>query len=168
MTQLELATLAANLPTGTAPERVKLAFEIWMEADPVKAQHSFFTAKLDAIEAKAKQSSKMLIPFKQALKVILPDELPTDRPGKFKAFRAWQIKQGSDGPTLEWEKKNGVFFSVSIFDEIEKWRAAEKKSTARDKASNAAKARWNKEPETRQPQSKARGKTHQVKKRAKS
>lgn len=60
LSQIELATLAANLPTGNAKERVRLAFEIWQEADPVKTERAFYLEKLSAIEDKHEKDSIMI------------------------------------------------------------------------------------------------------------
>ena len=166
LTQTELATLAASLPSGTAKERVKLAFEIWMEADPGKANLAFHTDRLAVLESKI--DTRMLLTFPLALETIFPECQSATREDEFARFRLWQRKQGIDVPSLEREKQIGVFFSTAIFDEIQEWRLAEKKSKAKKKASNAARTRWENAPEETRTEGKAGGKTQQVKKRTKS
>lgn len=165
LTQIELATLASNLPTGTAKERVNLALEIWLESDPVRAELAFRYDRLAAYETQWKEIPAILISYAQALEEMFPDSHTVKRDEEFSLFRAWQRGEGIDVPPLESEKKIGVLFKPAMLDEIDAWRLAEKKATAAEKASKAATARWaDKTAKT----SKAGGKTQQVKKKSKS
>lgn len=164
LTQNELATLASNLPTGTAKERVRLALEIWMEADPARAELSFWNDRFDARDAEWSKATEMLLPFDKALETIFPDFHPALRLDQWERFREWQGQEGM----LEGDRKIGVRFHLGIFDEVTEWRVDEKKATAKDKASNAAKARWEKTSESNRRERKAGGKTQQVKKSSKT
>lgn len=167
LTRIELATLAASLPTGTASERVKLAFGIWDAADPVKVELAFLNDRISAAEAYLPKPV-LIFPLSLALETILPDERAAFRLRKWEDFRAWQHANGIEAPSFDDEKRNGVMFSISIYDEIKAWQAAVKKATAKEKASNAANVLWDKKRAGTSSERKARGKTQQVKKKAKS
>ena len=111
LSQIELATLAAALPAGTASERVKLAYGIWFESDPVRAERDFWHDRLETMKAKGEEIDALVTPIIQA---------------------------------------------------------ATKKAKAKEKATKAGNARWDKERAGTSGERKAAGKTQQVKKRAKS
>jgi hypothetical protein len=167
-TQIELATLAANLPTGTASERVTLAFEIWQaSADPSKVALQFWTARLEKIEAAGKKPLATML-LQDALAEIMPETPTALRLDRWKRFRQWQRDAGSLDPWFEDDEKIGISISFHLFGEVKEWEIAEKSLTAKTKATLAAKTRWNKTPESKRREGLAGGKTQQVKKRAKS
>lgn len=167
ITQEKLATIAASLPSGTARERVNLALEIWMEADPARAEVAFWNDRFAAHEEKWKNATATLVPYLTALEVLFPNLPPITREEEFARFRAWQHERGTHVANLNGDKKIGVFLKDAIFEELREWKLAEKKSTASEKASNAAKARWEKAPDKKRIERKAGGKTQQVKKKSK-
>lgn len=169
LTQIELATLAASLPSGAAKERVTLALEIWMESAKAPAiVIDIYRSRLDALDAELIKSTAMFMTFDKALETILPDSHPAVRVDEWERFRGWQRNTGIDVPALDREREIGVHFHLGIYDDIKEWRAAEKKFRATEKALNAAKERWAKAGEEKRRGRKAGGKTQQVKKKSKT
>lgn len=166
LTQIELATLAANLPTGTAKERVTLAYEIWQAAANLDAlERQFYASLLAKIEDSGKKPLATL-PLETALAQLMPETPAASRLDRWMKFRQWQRDAGSLGPWFEDDEKIGISISGNLFDEVREWELAEKSLTAKNKASEAAKARWGNTPETKRREREAGGKTQQVKKTA--
>lgn len=135
LTQIELATLAANLPTGTARERVTLAFEIWeAAADLGKIEDAFLLSELSALSAPRKKSLQSLS-LQDALATFMPTTSPSARLDRWRRFRQWQRDAGSLGPYFEDDEKIGVALDMKYFDEIKEWELAEK-SAVRSKTSH--------------------------------
>lgn len=191
MTQLELATLAANLATGTAPERVKLAMAIWREA----GNEMDGTAEIERISSRLDDYEAAPVPLEWLLADLLPKKSKAERMDRWKRFIHWKMENARDAGTIYGTRSNpailsgdkitpaivrelaegeihrhaeeGVKHFLTMSDQFKAWTKKETGEAYAERARKGGIAKKKRDPETRQPESKARGKTHQVKKRAK-
>lgn len=91
---MELATLASNLPDGTARERVSLAMEIWKEAATEIPGTRENTQRIrDRNELRAADP----VPLDWLLAEIIPKDHPALRSQKWRGFIEWKMANNREG-----------------------------------------------------------------------
>lgn len=147
--QIELATLAASLPTGSATERLAMAFALWYGAADVGKIEREFYQKFHDEQVERAARHLITLPLPAALDQLLPETPRADRAERWKKFRQHQLANGGNGPSFSLDQNIGVSITVALFDELAAWEAGCKAELARTKSSNAANARWDKARERR-------------------
>jgi hypothetical protein len=165
LTQLEIATLAATLPTGNASERVAFALEIWKEAaarTPGTPEHS----------ARFLSPEEFIVRLDWLLEEMMPQKRKAQREEQWERFVTWKMEHARDsGIIYGTQRKAAIFPGDKITPkearelaegeisrhrvegvkeflaaelEFRKWEEKEAKKTAKTKAKAAANARWKK------------------------
>lgn len=136
--QLELATLAAALPSGTAADRVTLAFEIWeASSKPWKLETEFYRRRMEHREALAKEWCATAIPINSALEHLFPELPPALRLDRWQELLRW--RNGGATPSVLPET---VDITAALFDELREFEAASKGQVFANRAKVAALGRY--------------------------
>ena len=98
LSQIELATLASHLPTGSAKERVMLAFEIWQEARNPLAVETAVNHRLtsQAIERSNALDAAIDVPFEWLLADLMPKAHLSQRLEQWERFILWKMEHARE------------------------------------------------------------------------
>ena len=154
-TQLELATLAARLPSGTPADRVEAALHIWEVAGwRLDQQAKRSTARTARVEMHSEQQKRIMEgiefpPGDVSLDVLLAKTMPKRKsPDRMRIFRKFLDVPRYGGPigTIESIREEG--FSAACVEDYAfmflSWLEADDSKNRKAKASLGGKARHSK------------------------
>lgn len=138
LSQLELATLAAALPSGNASDRVTLAFEIWQaSSEPWRSEVAHAIRRCEQRKAESQKWVAAAIPVSKALEHLFPELPPALRLDRWDELLRW--RNGGTAPSI---RPDTVDINAALFDEIREFEAASKGQVFANRAKAGAVGRW--------------------------